>query len=145
MNTNKALCGSVLALSALFISGCAQHSRLPADAVKIETRDSGSFVLDEPAVHQEADKIVVHGTVRHANWSTLRSNGHVHVQLLDASRQVVKEARARFSPQLGRRTARTPGPRTANFTATMPGMLPEGAILVVTIAFDEHPTEKKQD
>lgn len=145
MKTKKITRVSV-ALVASLLAGCASKTARSTDGVRTETVNAGKLILGEPRVSHEGDVMEVSGSVHNATWSPVRTGGHVHVELVDASNQVTQRVNAKLVVPPGRTSVRTAGPRTAEYRAKLSVPKARGSstqpadqfAVRVQVAFDTH-------
>ncbi|MDB5325949.1 MAG: hypothetical protein JWM57_1518 [Phycisphaerales bacterium] len=137
MNTKRIAMLSILSLGVALANGCAASANDSA-ARNAKLIPSETLVLDQPAVRESEGTLHVTGNVRQQDFSPVRSPGHVHVQMTDHAGSVITSTAARLTPPPGRKTPRTPDPRSAVYHAHLPGPLPEGSALRIVVCNQDH-------
>lgn len=125
--------------------GCSATPDLVAQGhVRAEVVDGKRLDLLTPSLREEDGSILVSGVVRVGMSSVQFSErSHVHVELLDADRNVVQTGTARWSPRLKGTRPRSPSPRAASYSSRLPGPLPINPTVRISLAYDSHDGEKE--
>jgi len=143
MSTNYYRVARVVSLfaacTALLNSGCYSTSDLARDGhVQVQAVDTRSLDIGIPSVRQDGSDLVVSGMIRKYPQTAGPTMGHLHVELINPTGEVIQWAVAEWSPPALHASRPGRGGNGGHYYVRVPWTIPRDVMIRVSVGKDSH-------